>query len=81
MVIPLFETRQGVAARDPLFLRGQALRMLDGHRLIPETARELSRLFRERGVEAVVIGGVAVVLHGHVRTTVDVDVLATPPLE
>lgn len=55
--------------------------MLDGRGLILETARDLSRLFRERGIEAVVVGGVAVVLHGHVRTTVDVDVLATPPLE
>jgi hypothetical protein len=36
---------------------------------------------RAAGIPGVVIGGVAVVLHGHLRTTKDVDVLIPPPLE
>jgi hypothetical protein len=62
-------------------LREEALQMLEGRGLILETARHLSRLLQDEELPAVVIGGVSVVLHGHVRTTVDVDILAEPPLE
>jgi hypothetical protein len=62
-------------------LRDEALRMLHGEGAILETAREVTRILREGGRAGVVIGGVAVMLHGHVRTTVDVDVLVNPPLE
>jgi hypothetical protein len=37
-------------------------------------ARDASRVIREHDLCAAVIGGVAVVLHGHVRTTLDVDI-------
>lgn len=47
--------------------------MLDGRGAVLETAREVSRLLGPDDGGAVV-GGIAVVLHGHVRTTRDVDV-------
>jgi len=62
-------------------LREEALRMLDKRGALPDVAREVSQLMREAGIPGVIIGGVAVVLHGHVRTTKDVDVALTPPLE
>jgi hypothetical protein len=62
-----------VAPADVLDLRREALLMLDGRGAVLETAREVSRLLAPDDGGAVV-GGVAVVLHGHVRTTVDVDV-------
>lgn len=43
---------------------------------ILDVARDVSRVIRELGLPCAVIGGVAVVLHGHVRTTLDVDVYA-----
>jgi len=55
--------------------------MLEGRGLNLETMRDLSRLLREPAIAAGVIGEVAVALHGHVRTTVDVDVLTYPLLE
>ena len=62
-------------------LRNEALRMLHEEGAILETAREVTRILREAGQPGVVVGGVAVMLHGHVRTTVDVNVLVDPPLE
>ena len=62
-------------------LRNEALLMLEDRGAILEVAREVSRLMEQAGVAGVVIGGVAVALHGHVRTTMDVDVLVDPPLE
>ena len=64
----------------PFNLRDEALRLLNKEGDILETARDVSRLLREAGLGGVVIGGVAVVLHGYVRTTMDVDVLVAPPL-
>jgi hypothetical protein len=52
----------------------EALMTLQGGGPVMETAREVSRLLRQSGIRGAVIGGVAVVLHGHVRTTIDVDV-------
>lgn len=46
---------------------------------VMEIAREISEILRETGIDGAVIGGVAVVLHGHTRTTVDVDVFAPEP--
>lgn len=62
-------------------LRDEALRMLDGRGAILDTAREVSAALRAAEVSAAVIGGVAVVLHGHVRTTRDIGLLAGSPLE
>lgn len=59
---------------DEVRLRGEALRMIEGRGAILETAREVSALLREAGLAGAVIGGVAVVLHGHRRATDDVDV-------
>ena len=54
---------------------------MDKRSSILDVARELSRLMRENGIRGVVVGGVAVVLHGHVRTTKDVDVFVEEPLD
>ncbi len=61
-------------------IREEALLILQGRGAILDTAREVSEVLRAHGIEGAVIGGVAVVLHGHVRTTVDVDVY-TPQAE
>ena len=55
--------------------------MLQGRGAILETAREVSDLLREANIRAAVIGGVAVVLHGHVRTTMDIDLFAPDKLD
>lgn len=62
-------------------LRDEALKLLDGRGAILDAAREISAALREAGVEGAVVGGVAVVLHGHVRTTADVDVDSPEPPE
>ena len=62
-------------------LRDEALLILEKRGTVLDTAREISRLMRNAGIPGVVIGGVAVVLHGHVRTTKDVDVFVDPPLQ
>jgi len=41
---------------------------------ILDTAREITGIMRGAHVEAAIVGGVAVFLHGHRRATVDVDV-------
>ncbi|MGB0069318.1 MAG: DUF6036 family nucleotidyltransferase [Isosphaeraceae bacterium] len=64
-------------------LRNEALALLDKQGSILDVARELSQLMRQSGIPGVVIGGIAVVLHGHVRTTKDIDVFVAqslPPL-
>jgi len=43
-----------------------------------ETVRRLSRRLREEGLDYAVLGGMALVEHGHVRATVDVDLLMRP---
>lgn len=63
------------------YLRYEALLILDKRGAVLEVAREVSRLMDSAGISGCVIGGVAVVLHGHLRTTKDVDVFATPPLQ
>jgi hypothetical protein len=60
-------------------LRHEALLMLDKRGAVLETAREISRILKAHGLRGAVIGGVAVVLHGHIRTTKDVDVYAPDP--
>jgi hypothetical protein len=62
-------------------LRDEAILMLDKRGAILDTARDVSALLREHDVDACVIGGVAVVLHGHLRTTKDVDVFCADPLD
>ncbi len=62
-------------------LRDEALLILEKRGTVLDTAREISRLMRNAGIPGVVIGGVAVVLHGHVRTTKGVDVFVDPPLQ
>ncbi|MBI1998488.1 MAG: nucleotidyltransferase [Deltaproteobacteria bacterium] len=61
--------------------RDEALLILDKRGAILDLAREVSRLMRNAGIPGVVIGGVAVVLHGHLRTTKDVDIFVSPPLK
>jgi hypothetical protein len=55
--------------------------MLDRRGAVLDIARQVSQLMRTAGIPGVVIGGVAVVLHGHVRTTRDIDIFLPPPLE
>jgi Nucleotidyltransferase of unknown function (DUF6036) len=62
-------------------LRDEALNLLDQRGSILELARELTALMRREGIPGVVIGGVAVVLHGHIRTTKDIDIFLDQPLE
>jgi hypothetical protein len=52
-----------------------SLMTLEGSGPVLEVAREVSRILRETNTAGAVIGGVAVALHGYLRTTVDVDVL------
>lgn len=47
---------------------------MEGDSRLLDVAREVSAMIRTENVRAAVIGGVAVVLHGHVRTTADVDI-------
>ncbi|MGC8640509.1 MAG: hypothetical protein ACP5XB_11595 [Isosphaeraceae bacterium] len=54
---------------------------MDKRGALLDIARELSRLMREGGIPGAVIGGIAVVLHGHVRTTKDIDVFVEGSLE
>lgn len=61
--------------------RDEGLRILQGEGAILEIAREVSALMRGAGIDGAIVGGVAVVLHGHVRTTLDVDVYVPEPLE
>ena len=57
-------------------IREEALLTLQGRGAILDVARQVSDVLRAEELEGAVIGGVAVVLHGHVRTTADVDVFA-----
>ncbi|MBI1825982.1 MAG: hypothetical protein HY287_12810 [Planctomycetes bacterium] len=60
-------------------LRDEALRLLQGDSEILKIARDVTRVLRSEEFEAVVIGGVSVALHGHLRTTCDVNVLLPKP--
>ena len=62
-------------------LRNAALALLDKQGSILDVARELSQLMRQSGIPGVIIGGIAVVLHGHVRTTRDIDVFVAQSLQ
>ncbi|HVT90455.1 MAG TPA: hypothetical protein VHD56_16495 [Tepidisphaeraceae bacterium] len=62
-------------------LREQAILMLDKRGGVLETAQRISALLKDHHIRGAIIGGVAVVLHGHLRTTRDVDVLVPQPLE
>jgi len=59
-------------------LRDEVLLILDKRGTVLDIAREVSLLMHTAGIPGVVIGGIAVVLHGHVRTTKDVDILLLP---
>ncbi len=48
-----------------------------GHDPVHEALRAVARRLQEQGVEYAVAGGMALVLHGYDRTTVDVDILVT----
>jgi hypothetical protein len=71
-------TRQTPSGVD---LRHEALLILDKRGAILDVAREVSHLMRTAGIPGMVIGGIAVVLHGYVRTTKDIDIFIHPPLE
>jgi hypothetical protein len=52
---------------------------MQGRGSVLQTAREVTELFRSEGIKAAVIGGVAVALHGCIRSTVNVDVFIHDP--
>jgi len=54
---------------------------LDRAGSILDIAREVSRLMRQAEIPGAVIGGIAVVLHGRVRSAADIDVFLDQPLE
>jgi hypothetical protein len=62
-------------------LRNEALTLLDRRGAILDLARELTTLMRREGIPGIVIGGIAVVLHGYLRTTKDIDIFLDQPLE
>jgi hypothetical protein len=62
-------------------LRDEALLLLDKRGTLLDIAREVSRLMQASSIPGVVVGGIAVVLHGFVRTTNDIDIFLQPPLE
>jgi len=45
---------------------------------VQQTAKRLTACLREMGIPHAICGALAVTAHGHVRVTVDVDVLLTP---
>lgn len=47
----------------------------------PLDAEQILRALVEHGVEYLIVGGLAVQTHGHVRTTVDIDVYPRPTPE
>ena len=55
--------------------------MLDKRGRLLDIAREVSHLMRASDIPGIVVGGIAVVLHGYVRTTHDIDIFLQPPLE
>ena len=55
-------------------LRDEALMMLEGKGAILDVARRASAILEQSKNPGAIIGGVAVVLHGHLRTTADVDI-------
>jgi len=61
-------------------LRDEALLILEGRGAILDIARDVTYVLREADLEGAVVGGVAVVLHGYVRTTIDVDIFVDSPL-
>jgi hypothetical protein len=62
-------------------LRNEAMLMLEKRGAVMDAAVKVSRILKKRDIDAAIIGGVAVVLHGHIRTTKDVDVAVRGPLE
>jgi hypothetical protein len=59
----------------------EALLMLEGKGAILDVARRVSHVLESKGLDGAIVGGVAVVLHGHIRTTVDVDIYTPAPAE
>jgi hypothetical protein len=62
-------------------LQAEALLMLEHRGAILETARAVSDLLHQHQIRGAIIGGIAVVLNGHLRTTRDVDVWVADRLD
>jgi hypothetical protein len=57
----------------------EALLLLQGRGMILDVARAVSTWLREEGIDGRIVGGLAVVLHGYVRTTLDVEIHTKEP--
>ncbi len=55
-------------------LREEALKLLEGRGAFLDLARELTELMRRENIPGVIIGGIAVYLHGYTRATEDIDI-------
>jgi hypothetical protein len=55
----------------------EALMTLHGAGPVLDIAREISAILRDQRIHGAIVGGVAVGLHNHLRTTVDVDVFVS----
>jgi hypothetical protein len=62
-------------------LRHEALMMLEGKGAILDVARRVTCILEKTHTPGAIIGGVAVALHGHIRTTADVDVFVGGSVE
>lgn len=60
-------------------LRDEGLLILEHRGAILDIARHATDVVVGAGVDGAVIGGVAVVLHGYIRTTLDVDLFVARP--
>lgn len=54
--------------------------MLENRGAVLETAVKVSRILEGAKIDGAIIGGISVFLHGHARTTRDVDVFVRGPL-
>ena len=70
-----------IAASPRFDLRAEALRLLDHGGALLEAAREVSHALADLEGRSAIVGGIAVVLHGYIRTTSDVDVFVEGSLD
>ncbi len=63
---------------DPEWAMSESAKYFEGTSRLHETLRELRRRFDAVNISYVVLGGMALTIHGYARMTEDIDVLITP---